>query len=479
MISLAFKKRWLADVAIVLGLLLVALALRWDAFWLPHWKGDQNHYVALAMKLDRGGLDAYSLREVRLGTQESVEQGEVVHISVAAPGQPGETGDILRILKLIHQDYYDEPFHMRAPLFPYTLMFSHRLFEPKDPYYRVVNSNLGEKVLSVKPEIIFKTQFWAAVVPVFFSLLSTLAVFILAKVFIGRDEAWIAAVLMATNPVGLTTSYRLLSEEPTLFCLLLSAGIFWQANQKNNKWGLFFAGFFSGLAVMGKQPAGIFLIAIWGYLLVQEGAERWSLAGVLRNIAHPKMILLAAGFLASTGVWFWKVYEIYGDPLHLPKAAMSAALKEDLTGWFRQLSLRPPPALFFSLGVIALCPFFAFVLWTLASFWRRSKNVWLSKAPNDFLVFLWLWVIGFYLYLSQPWHLLAQNYSQEHRYFYMAYPAIAMLAAIGALDFFRKIKFFKDRPWRIRIFIGILLILNAFWMIPQTMKLIYSNSLLL
>jgi len=108
----------------------IAIWLRWNAFWMPHWIGDQSHYVALAVKLKTGGLENYNLREIELRTLKKPGDKE---ISLVYPKHSaiGKEGDILKALKIIGQGYYDEPLHMRAPLFPYALLLSHRILSTK------------------------------------------------------------------------------------------------------------------------------------------------------------------------------------------------------------------------------------------------------------------------------------------------------------------------------------------------------------
>jgi len=108
------------------AILAVWVVLRFYAFWLPHWKGDQGHYISLAMKLDKRGLDGYNLREVDLKFARFTDAPSADFIFPALSSQ--STGNLLTVLKAAGQGYYDEPLHMRAPGFAFILLGSHRLF---------------------------------------------------------------------------------------------------------------------------------------------------------------------------------------------------------------------------------------------------------------------------------------------------------------------------------------------------------------
>ena len=61
------SKRQKIIISILLVLIMVfAFLVRRNTFWLPHWQGDQSHYLGLAMKLDKFGLDYYNLRGIKL-----------------------------------------------------------------------------------------------------------------------------------------------------------------------------------------------------------------------------------------------------------------------------------------------------------------------------------------------------------------------------------------------------------------------------
>ncbi len=450
----------------LLLILLFAFWLRHDAFWLPHWKGDQNHYAVLAMKLDKQGLDGYNLREVSLGNM-IISKDPPIELVFCRPSAAGDLGDILRILKMVGQGYYDEPLHFRAPLFSWCLMWSHRLFAGNEPFYGACSSNLGEKVKKIKPDVILKAQFWAAAVPIFFNLGVILMTFLIGwKFFSGRTGLW-AAFLMASNPLSIFLAYKLLAEDVLTFFVCLSVFLLLLFYPKKNIAGIFLAGAAAGLAILAKQTAGILLDAAGIYVYFLGRTKK-----TFRAVEPLFLLYCAAAFLVS-GFWFIKVYSVYGSPLHQP-GSVSIGLKEDLTGWFHTVSHRPPPFIFFSLGVIWLSPLLAFALTGLGRFIRQVSGK--EKAGPETM--LWLWILTFFFFITEPWHVLELIADQEHRFFYMAYPAIAVLAA-AVLDSIGARWSGKLKNSRIPVVvITAALLLNACWGIPQALKVIYENNML-
>ena len=93
---------WVA--AALAGILGWALWIRFEFLWLPHWRGDQHQYIALAMKLEKAGFPkGYNLREVNSG-QVRLLVDPPIDLSVAQYA-PGERGNLLGILSLIGQSY--------------------------------------------------------------------------------------------------------------------------------------------------------------------------------------------------------------------------------------------------------------------------------------------------------------------------------------------------------------------------------------
>lgn len=456
------------------AIFVLAFWLRRDAFWLPHWKGDQNHYVVLAMKLDKMGLDHYNLREVELGNRVISHDPEVGLVYLR-PGKPGSEGAILSTLRAVGQSYYDEPLHYRAPLFPWLLMMSHRLLAGGEPFYAVCYTHLAERVKDVKPEAVLKAQFWAAVVPMSFNFGVIFLTFLLGRAAFGRREGLWAALLMALNPVGLTLAYRLLTEDATAFFLTLSALSYLVFLRRGPKAGTAAAGVFAGLSILAKQTAGLFLPVAGVYTVLRRlrREKKWT------AFFAPEVFLFAAAAVLVSFFWFFKVWQTYGSPVHQPSSA-AAAMGEDRTGWFRALALRPPPLVFFSWGVAELVPFFALSLFTLGDFFRQTASAFSKKVSDgeDSETFLWLWVLAFFVFAAEPWNFMTASAGQEHRFFYLAYPPLAVLSSAAAGRLADRLGGPRRRFWAYAA-VTFLILLSAAHGLPRAFDVIRRNDMLL
>lgn len=461
-----------AAAAVLIALLLFSAYLRRYAFWMAHWTGDQSQYTALALKLDKIGMDGYNLRGVRLGIS-TISEDPPVNIVYVKIGDPSAEGDILRILRLVGQAYWDEPLHMRAPLYPYLLMWSHRFFERDSSYYSAVSSHLGSAVASHRPPQVFKAQFWSAVLSFTLNLLIVALTFVLAARLFGARTGAVAAFVMATNPVSLMTAHRALAEDPLVFFSTLSLLAWWKWGERLP--GAALSGALLGLAVLTKQSALYQVPAVWAYAFLTSRADRRTWRGLLRSAFDPRFILFMFGLTAVTAWWFIRVWQTYGDPFHVPAQAMIESLKTDQTGWFETLRRRPHPVIFFLLGTVLSSPLMGFALLSLGRLRAGLSAVWRGVSDRDPYVFLWLWTLAAYAQLTRPWRLLEPPSSQEHRYFYIAYPALAALAAAALLE--------MSRGWRMApavrdAVVCAILLAAALVSVPQGLRVVFENKML-
>ena len=147
---------------LLLILLFLHLSLRYNTFWLSHVAGDQNQYIGLAMKLEKFGFNGYSLRGIDLVNAD--REGRIVKI---LPSKDKE-GSLLRGLKETGAGYYDIPFFHKGPGLPIALMLSHRIFNPGKEYLLVAH-HIGKEVFKTRPKEYASAQFYAVIVPLFFS----------------------------------------------------------------------------------------------------------------------------------------------------------------------------------------------------------------------------------------------------------------------------------------------------------------------
>ena len=235
---------------------------------------------------------------------------------------------------------------------------------------------------------------------------------------------------------------------------------------KNKYWPGLFAGVAAGVAVLFKQTAGFYIIALMMFHLWHSRYRYRSFKGTLQTLFHPYMLLFVAGFVLTSGFWFLKVYEVYGEFIH--KYIPGPEVKDT----FRAMREQRPPAIFIhTLGLLYISPFFFFAFFTLSKS-IRSK---LTDIEKEKISFLWIWIFSYLLIL---WIFFN---GKEHRYFLPAHPAISILAGY-ILNRFRIYLLNRNFGWRIisgNEIIVVLLLIYARWTIPIGMKAIYSGAVMI
>ncbi len=452
---------------ILIGLcLLIILAhagyVRRYAPWLSHWKGDQNHYVALGMKLDRYGLDGYSLRGVRFRSTVVSESPRVAFTKAESTVSRDETGDLVRVLTMVGQTYYDEPLHMRAPLFAWMVRLSNQLWAKPGFEFALESQHLGERVKDFQPAIVAEVQRWAVNLSLMGNFLVLILVFFAGRMWFGNRAALYATFLMATNPIHITSGYRLLADDWTLVWLLGSMMLAYRAVTKQDLGNFFAAGVLLGLGFLTKQT----VVIVAGGVLVFA----WLVAP--RRFFWKGIPLYVIGIGCVTAFWLIKVWQVYGHPLHQPvRELMIRSIHEDISGWFRVVYAQMHPWLLFSVGLLYLSPLMVVAYGTLG----KCRD-WM-KDPR--WIYLWIWILSFYIHFIAPWELFYFNGNREHRYFYPAYPAILILAGYS-LDWFRyKISTRLPKAFMAEVVIWAFLILNASWSIRIAMSKVFQNDLFL
>lgn len=487
--------------AAVIFVLLAALGLRTQALWTPHWRGDQAQYIILAMKLSHAGLNGYNLRGVSLGHLDVSPSPEVrIEFNAVKPGPAEAPGSYLELMKSIGQSYYDEPLHVRAPLFPVFLALSHKIFvgasafgeRTSTPTFTVLSYGPHTLSQAAASFAIWRHQLWAALVPLAFNLGLILLTAVLAwSLFGSRWITVLSAAVLAVNPISIWLAHKILTESAAAFFVTASVtafAVFWPRNRALA--GLT-CGLLAGVAVLVNQRSGLILPALGGFVALSlwhdaepsrgaagraSGCLTWG-PFVLRSAFNPFFWLLAAGFLTVTGFWFWKVTQVYGHPLYQPSQKMVDAFGSDSTGWFAAVHSRPHPALLFSFGVMILCPLFGFALPT----WSRSWNGIWGRDPEikmNGLELLWIWVMTFFLYMAGLTNIFQGGY-QEHRYFYPAYPALTILSAVGIDRFYVRLKqIFSRQPAAAQGIVMALVLASAAWGCWQAYAKISADQML-
>lgn len=394
---------WIFLAGLVLA---VAVLIRISTFYLPHDVNDEVFFLGTALKLDKFGMGGYNLRglDVRRDT----------HFFSLFPSPEGTKGSILQRLAKKGIYYYDEPLHHIPPLFPYALMFSHRVFAKERPYLAVKTDLKGVAII-IRPKEFLTGQFYCSIVPFVFSLLFILAVFLLGKIFFGERIGFYAALFISIAPIDILTSQRIWADDMVCFFLTLSALLFLSGHKNNNLLFSGAAGLAGGLATLAKQTGGFIVFAVVIYCIWQARKDLLT-KRILKVIFNRHLIVFGAAMFLTTLPWFYLMTKTYGVPWYQPSQHGL-----DQVGWFGFISNRPWYT--YLLGIPYHMPLFVLgylqmgiVFWIV---FKRNSSSWFAQT------FLLFWFLAYFLILNFYF-----NKSIEHRFMLPAYAPLAIFSAI-------------------------------------------------
>jgi len=410
-------------ICLIVIILLYAFFLRSQSFWLPHWRGDQEHYLALAMKLDKFGMQEYNLRGVDVKTYFfDVTRDFEGLIAEAVPAKPGDQGYILRELANHGTFHYDIPLYFIAPAFPYALYLSNRYFGRG--MYTVAHDNIGKNVRYFKPRQYYDAQFYAVIVPLFFSLGLILIMVFLGKELFSFRVGLYAAFIMCVNAVDLMASQRIWTDEMATFFVALSILFIACFINRGKNIFILLSGISCGAATMTKQNTAMIVLPILLYMAFRDYARKdLNLISRVRTFLKQSLIFTAP-FAIIIFPWFWRVFKTYGTFFYLNPEA--TALEQ--TKWSAMVSVRPASFIFYTVGLVCLSPIFVLAYVPLKDFlistYNRIKNR--GQEHEDKFLLLLMWAGVFLVYFICFY---AFGNRKEHRYILPAYPALALLSA--------------------------------------------------
>jgi hypothetical protein len=453
---------WAAFIVI----LLFALFLRRHTFNLPHFRGDQHHYIALAFKLDTKGMDGYNLRGVDIYRDKRYPQ-----LAITAPAE--DKGHLLKSLEQGNITYYDQPLHHIPFGFPIAIMISHTLLAPGQPYYMLQIPNDYQVIRQAPPGVglrnwrfdpaIAGKQVYSIIVPLLFSMLMIALIFFTARTLYKNDlVALVAMFLIAISPIDILTSQKLWSDDMTAALGLLAVFLYVLSLEKKKPLLAFLGGLSCGISAVTKQSGAfiVFVLILWHFAANSD--KLFKKETFLKTIFDKNLILFGAGALLSAGYWFFKVYSVYGNPVYRPHQAGIAA--EAKTAWFKMVGGRPK--FLYLVGTPYQNPLFALAYISPLWLWLDRKNL-----KKTLLPIIW---IAVFLYIFQVY----LGGGKEHRYMLPAYPAYAILGAYVA----DRLRTLIDRtmgPGTGSVLLFIVLIASAIWSIPMAMDVIFTNGALI
>jgi hypothetical protein len=403
-----------------LGILFLILAvaawLRMNTFWLRHTGDDEVMNVALAMKLDSCGMQGYNLYRVNY-EDFSLDGKTSITEMILAPEE--SEGTFLQGIKRRGLDAYHQPLHYIAPGFPYLIMVSQKTIGSGNGYF-ISSTQPSKAVIKEKPPHLRISQMYAVALPFAFSLLLVLLTYLAARRLFDPTTGLIAAAIMAMNPLSIFVSQKIWAEEVSLVFVMFSFLLILSGYEKRSWLKGLLAGIAAGIAVLMKQSAGIFLIALLIFYCYDQLLNLRLPGGWKMFFFNPFMLVLSAAFLALTAWWFVLVFRTYGNPFYYPFVDFPAG---DLFYTIRES--RPASFVLFSAGLLYLSPLFVFA----AGLFHKKLVSKIPEPQRRFLPLLFLWAIVFFVMMAFVFQ------SKEHRHMLFVYPALAMAAAyvIGRL----------------------------------------------
>jgi len=398
-----------------LGILLLILAvaawLRINTFWLGHIGDDEVMNVALAMKLDSCGMQGYNLYRVNYEDFSLDGKTSITELTLAPEGHDGIYLNQIKQRGIV--SYYHKSLHHVAPGFPFLIMVSQKTIGSGNGYF--LSSTMPSKAIAKeKSPHLRVSQMYAVVLPFVFSLLLMLLTYFATRRLFDPTTGLIAAAIMAMNPVSIFVSQKIWAEEISLVFIMIALLFILSGYEKRNWLKGLLAGIAAGIALLMKQSAGIFLVALLIFYCYDQLMNLRSPGGWKMFFLNPFMLVLSAAFLALTAWWFVLLFRTYGNPFYFPVIEYAA---NDLFYTIREN--RPAAFVLLTVGLLYLSPLFGFA----TGLFHRKLILKLPEPQRCFLTLLFLWVAVYFVMMAFVFQ------TKEHRHMLFVYPALAMAAA--------------------------------------------------
>lgn len=366
-----------------------------DSFYFSHFSGDQSIYVGLAEKLDKSNFKEYNLRGIDLKTKNQF---------VEYQSSSDTKGNLLRQMEGSGILFYDQDLFHNPPFFSYLIVFSHRLFSPKDNYKVLL------KAASCDRKDALQGQFYCCIIPILSSALLLLCTFFIGKYLFSDTIGLMSAFLLMISPVQILASRRVWADTTLSFFVTFSILLFYLYLARKKNIFLISSSIVFACALLVKSSAVITIMPILVlYCVYKENLQENFLKKYLDLAVYFAIIFVI------TLPWYKNVMQVFGNPFFIP----SQEGISKISWWFVYLKSRPwytyllgiPYQIpLYSLGYISIC----FLLF--------------KKEKRKEEIFLGVWFLS---YLSVLMYLISKSeiLGPEHRYMLPAYPALAILSS--------------------------------------------------
>lgn len=377
----------------ILFVLLLAAFLRVHTFYLTHTNFDETAYTGLALKLDKYGFKDYA-KNFNLHFID-IDSNEYFNVPALSDKSVGS------LLTMSRVDYeYGMPTH-RPPVFSFFLMLSHRIFSA-DPHYFMS---------SVSGNPYWHLQFYAALVPFLFSMLSIFFTYVLGKMLFDEKAGLYGALMLSLTPVELVVASKIWADTTLAFFVVMAAVFYFLSIRRNNIIFALLSGICAGTAFLTKVTGGFIILAI---ILHHFWVNRSGLKKIDRFFGiffDAKIIVII--FTAAIIICPWLLSFHKSHALSAPKIPVTA---NNITPWVVSIGQRP----WYMYAVNMLFQFPLYLLGCISIF-----TFFINKKNRDEKFFLISWFAIIMVFLS------FFLWFKEDRYMLLAYPAIAILSGLA------------------------------------------------
>jgi 4-amino-4-deoxy-L-arabinose transferase-like glycosyltransferase len=397
----------ICKVLLIVFIVLIFIYRASDTLVSDHATGDQRPYLGIAMKLDRFGFREYNLYRINRiyseGGVEYVYSGE-------------DDGELLEDFRKEGIGFFGQPYYHTPPLISYLLLFSHRLFSPRQEYLILLPAAARQMGFAQR----LKIQFYSSFVSVFFGVVLIVATFLLGRALFDYWTAAVAMLLIAVSPAVLLASERIWQDTPVAALIAITIlFLLWYSRSKNATYFVLSAISY-GCALLTKNTASLLAPTI--LLIVFYFSYRKD--GFTKSVV-PAAIKLAIFFLLVSIItlpWYYTAYSTWGTPFYnAGKAGISKVQRfyifSESRPWYTYLISLP-----------SMVPLYLFGYYRLINL-LRSKVL-----PNE--LFLAVWFLTFFIVLTII-TFLSEQLGPDSRYMLPAYPPLAILTALQLLSFKR------------------------------------------
>jgi 4-amino-4-deoxy-L-arabinose transferase-like glycosyltransferase len=315
---------------------------------------------------------------------------------------------------------YHRPLHLQPPLFPTMIWISHGIFNRSMPYTSVDKSNAWS-IFSHPPWHFMRAQFYALIIPFFFSVLLLALVYLFCLHYFSYKEGLLALLILITSPLDFAVSSKLYADGILTTLTFLSLSLYIRSLEKGTKHPMvmaILAGFALGLSYLTKTTGILFA---FGFIIVTFVWPEHN-RGFLKRLFDRRLLIAGLVTFLMTLPWNYLILKTYG---YFP----SPTPYDPTNPWNQYVFGRSPLA--YPLGTIWLVPplIVGWIYGVLRIFKPR-----INYLESTLFVTSAFYVLMFLIFQKTG------AAGIEERYLLPIYPLLIILSARGLIQILNQIK---------------------------------------